>query len=114
MGLSDAEVGARHGVPLTAEQIDALAERHRERDRRADYRAALVASVLANVNRDPKKRAEPFTPFEFMPDPWPQEKSRGTPRRAQVNLSPQEMIDRVRAINAALGGEDKTLTPGPE
>ena len=29
--------------------------------------AALVCSVIANVNRDSKRRSEPFTPSDFMP-----------------------------------------------
>jgi hypothetical protein len=31
------------------------------------YPAALVCSVLANVNRDPDKRPEPWQPADFMP-----------------------------------------------
>jgi hypothetical protein len=36
-------------------------------DRRADIRSGIVSSVIANVNRDPKKQSEPFTPLDFMP-----------------------------------------------
>ena len=36
-------------------------------EERADLRAGIIASVIANVNRDPKKRATPFTPQDFMP-----------------------------------------------
>ena len=32
-----------------------------------DWRAALVTSTIANANRDPKKRAKPFEPKDFMP-----------------------------------------------
>jgi len=35
---------------------------------RADLRAAMLASVLANVNRDPKQRAQPFTSADFLFD----------------------------------------------
>jgi hypothetical protein len=34
---------------------------------RGDLRAGVVASVIAEVYRDPDKRSEPFTPAEFMP-----------------------------------------------
>lgn len=34
---------------------------------RADMRAGIIASVIANVNRDPKRRAAPFKPVDFMP-----------------------------------------------
>ncbi len=30
-------------------------------------RTALLASLIAEVNRDPDKRSEPFTPEDFMP-----------------------------------------------
>ncbi len=36
-------------------------------ERRADLRAAIVAALIANVNRDPKKQREPFTVDDFMP-----------------------------------------------
>lgn len=35
---------------------------------RADLRAATVASLIANVNRDRKKRSRPYTVNDFMPD----------------------------------------------
>jgi hypothetical protein len=35
---------------------------------RADLRAATIASVIANVNRNPKKRSRPYSPKDFMPD----------------------------------------------
>ena len=34
---------------------------------RADLRMGILASILANVNRDPKKRARAYTPRDFMP-----------------------------------------------
>jgi hypothetical protein len=36
-------------------------------EQRADLRAAINTSVLANVNRNTKKKHEPFTPLDFMP-----------------------------------------------
>lgn len=36
---------------------------------REDLRAGIVASTIANANRDPKKKAQPFTPDQFMPKP---------------------------------------------
>ncbi len=32
-----------------------------------DWRTGLVASTIANVNRDPKKQRKPFEPDDFMP-----------------------------------------------
>lgn len=34
---------------------------------RADLRSGIVASVIANVNRDPKRRPRAFEPGDFMP-----------------------------------------------
>ncbi len=36
-------------------------------ERRADLRMAIVASLIANANRDPGKRREPYTVDDFMP-----------------------------------------------
>ena len=33
---------------------------------RADLRAGTIASVIANVNRDPKKRSRAYRPVDFM------------------------------------------------
>lgn len=38
-------------------------------DRRRIVPAALVCSVLANINRNERKRPQPFTIADFMPDP---------------------------------------------
>jgi hypothetical protein len=31
------------------------------------YRVGIVAAMIGNVNRDPKKRPKPFTPRDFVP-----------------------------------------------
>ena len=36
-------------------------------DSRGDLQAGIVASVIANVNRDQKRRPTPFSPVDFMP-----------------------------------------------
>lgn len=36
-------------------------------EERADLRAGIVASTVAEVNRNPKKRKQPFTPQDFLP-----------------------------------------------
>lgn len=36
-------------------------------EERDDLRAAIVASTVAEVNRNPKKRKQPFTPQDFLP-----------------------------------------------
>lgn len=36
-------------------------------EERADIRSGIVASVIANANRDSKRRPKPFKPQDFMP-----------------------------------------------
>lgn len=36
-------------------------------DARADWRAGMLASVIANANRDPKRSPRAFEPQDFMP-----------------------------------------------
>jgi hypothetical protein len=36
-------------------------------DERADKRNAMTSYVIAEVNRDPKKRSQAFSPMDFMP-----------------------------------------------
>lgn len=58
-------------------------------DERADLRSGIVAALIANVNRDPKKHPQPFKPNEFMPfyqEPPP---------------TPEQLAHKIRA---ALGG----------
>lgn len=52
---------------LTPRRFAALCARRRGDVRRADQRAALVACLIANANRDVKKRRRPFTVEDFMP-----------------------------------------------
>lgn len=34
---------------------------------RADLNAGIIAAVIANVHRDPKRKPDPFTAADFMP-----------------------------------------------
>lgn len=36
-------------------------------EERADLRAGIIASTIANANRDPKHKPKPFAPSDFMP-----------------------------------------------
>lgn len=40
---------------------------------RGDIHTALIVTMLANANRNPKKKMTPFKPSEFMPDWWGKE-----------------------------------------
>ncbi len=59
-------------------------------EERADLRMGVLASLIANINRDPKKQREPFTPSDFMPrfEVEPQPKRVGW----------QEMLAKMKAI----------------
>lgn len=67
-------------------------------DARADVRSAIIASVVANSNRDPKKRKKAFTIEDFMPKFGQQEK------RQQ---GWEEQLQIVEMLNAAFGGVDE-------
>lgn len=47
---------------------------------RADLLTGILASLLANLNRDPKKRGDPYTAAEFAPDWWADRPARKTPQ----------------------------------
>ncbi len=68
-----------------------------------EYLAALVASVVAEVNRNRKKRGKAFGPDDFMQE-WGKE-----PERAQT---PQDMFEFVKAFQANL--EMKAGLRGPD
>ncbi len=46
--------------------LEALDE-WKARDRSAAYNSALICSVLCELQRDPKKKPQPFTPDDFLP-----------------------------------------------
>ena len=64
-------------------------------EERADVRSAIVASTVANANRDPKARKKPFTVADFMP-------RFGQP--AQRRQSWQEQLAIAEMLTEALGG----------
>jgi hypothetical protein len=58
-----------------------------------DYRFALICTLLAEVNRDRKKRPKPFKPQDFMP------------QREHKVLNNDQMKKRLEMINIMLGGK---------
>lgn len=66
---------ARHDLQITDEEFWSLTprtlllllDRRHEAMEYQLYGHALTCSVLANVNRDPDKRDDPFTPRDFLP-----------------------------------------------
>jgi hypothetical protein len=68
-------------------------------EERADLRSGMIAAVIAETNRDKKKRRKPYAPKEFMPQfdrppPKPQ--------------TPEEQAAILRMWVQALGGDDRT------
>lgn len=54
-------------MSLSPRELNLLLEDEIEMQRERFAPAALICSVLANVNRDPERRPEPYTAAQFMP-----------------------------------------------
>lgn len=63
-------------------------------DARQDILTAMQMALLANVNRNPKKRRKAFSLADFLPDWWDEKAS---PRRLEAKL---------RGIAAKMKGDD--------
>lgn len=69
---------------------------------------ASIRSLIANVNRDPKTRRDPYTWADFNPIPIP-----GQPMEKQKPKQTwQEQKKIVEIINAAYGGKDNRNRKG--
>ena len=79
---------------LTLAQFNALAERYIAEQKSKDYRAALICSIIAEVNRNVKKRAKPFTAEDFMP-------------KEHRKMTAKRMKTAIKHINIMLEGEEK-------
>ena len=64
-----------------------------------DFRAGLIACIIANANRNPKKQPKAFTPQDFMP--------KRERKKERKKLTPDELLAQLRVMNAALGGKEK-------
>ena len=83
---------------LTPRQFAALCERRALIERRADSRAALIASVIANVHRDPQQRPSPYTVEDFLPQA-------PSPAVAGEDALAEQQAAMLRALATALGGD---------
>lgn len=68
--------------------------------RRVDILFARLMWLLAEVNRDQKRRRRPFSVTDFLP-PW--DPLAGAPPRKKTS---NELLKMVELANAALGGKD--------
>lgn len=66
---------------------------------RDDWRVAMIASVIANANRDGKRTKRAYEPRDFIPD-WAQSAGVEKPR-----LSPSEVADKVKSAFARLAAK---------
>jgi hypothetical protein len=60
------------------------------------WRAGIVAATIANVNRDTKKRPEPFTPQDFMPAQPETPEERQAALQARINAAMMRLGGRAR------------------
>lgn len=63
---------------------------------RSDMQTAVVAALIANANRNPKKRKQPFKPAEFLPDWWDERRREG----------PQHAANLLAKFRMLAGGDD--------
>lgn len=77
---------------LTPAQFWALSRRHDHAVRHGDLHAGIIASTVANCNRDPKRKKEPFSPRDFMPS-YGDEKPEG----AGGGMSPEQILEFMKA-----------------
>lgn len=67
---------------------------------RRDLQAALIASVLANINRNPETKPDPFMISDFLFDFWK------VAEEAPEGSGWEHQLAMVEMINTALGGQD--------
>jgi hypothetical protein len=73
----------------------------------AFLRSGIIASLIANVNRDTKKKAEPFTPQDFMPQ-------FGKAQKKADPLDPKLVKAKFLAAFGGFDGRNKVRDPGRE
>lgn len=90
---------------MTLKQLDALISRKADlrkmHKKEADYRAGIISSVIANVNRDRKKKTQPYKPEDFVPK-----------KKKQTQQSWQKQLKIVEFLNEAYGGKDLRNSKG--
>lgn len=79
---------------------------------RADVRAGMVAATIANTNRDPKSRPEPFVPADFIPR-WDERlvaQERDAAEQA-AQAKGAELVASILTFQATHGGEVRKRSP---
>lgn len=81
---------------MTPRLYHALTAAWQQKCNRGYLQAGIVAATVANVNRDPKRKPEPFTAFDFAPiarpKPTPEEEEQGIIEMfARMGIKPQPL-----------------------
>ena len=76
---------------LTPVEFEAIQEGDRIRDKRSWQRTALLCAVIANCNRDKKKKPSPYKAADFMP-------------REQKAQTPEQMLEIMKGLAASQKG----------
>lgn len=64
---------------------------------REDFRIAQLCALIANVNRDPKKRSQPYTAKDFMMFEHAEEEA----RNKDMKMAPQVVMNLFAAVGRA-------------
>ena len=87
---------------MTLREYTELTKRWYQEQERLDYRSAQIVCILANINRDPSKRKEPFDVTDFMAFRTKAKVKQFTPSKPQT-------VEQMKAmsvmLNAAFGGK---------
>jgi hypothetical protein len=68
----------------------------------ADYRHGIAVAALANVNRDHKRRREPFVPEDFIP--WHESHRATKPLEGRFVADPQLQSNLIRRLLSGYQG----------
>jgi flagellar basal body rod protein FlgC len=63
----------------------------------ADWRMGMICSMIANANRNHKKKPTPFQPQDFMP-------KKEQPKKAMTD---KEMLNELKRVTILMGGKVK-------
>ncbi len=65
----------------------------------ANWRMAMICCIIANANRDRRKKPSPFKPSDFMPEKRQEEKGK--------KMTDNEMLEVLKNTTVLMGGEVK-------
>jgi hypothetical protein len=87
----------------TLQELDLLLQVYNDERQEIDWHFGMLASVIANVNRDSKSQPDPYTPQDFM--------LRRPPEPEQTD---EDLLLMAEVLNEALGGRDLRPNKGAE